>query len=194
MQKKQSRKAEYDTDPIFPNRWSPRALSQEMISDKDLMSLFEAARWAPSAFNSQPWRFLYARRGSEEWELFFDTLADFNKMWTKDASYLLLVISRKNFEYNNKQNPTHVFDTGAAWENLALQASIMGLVAHGMSGFDYDKARENLEVPDDYEIIAMVAVGKRGKKEDLPEMLRDKEVISDRKKVSEIALKGKFRK
>lgn len=188
------RKPEYKVDQIFVSRWSPRAMSGEELPKEKLMSLFEAAKWAPSAFNNQHWRFLFARRNTKDWDLFFNLMVDFNKMWTKNAAALVLVVSKKTFDHNNKPSPTHSFDTGAAWQNLALQGSMMGLVIHAMSGFDYEKAREVLEIPDDYNIEAMVAIGKPGKKEDLPDGIKEKEIPSGRKKLSKIIIEGKFKR
>jgi nitroreductase len=187
------RKPEFDVDEIFLNRWSPRAMSGEEISEAELMGLFEAAKWAPSSFNNQPWRFLYTRRNSENWGLFFNLLAEFNQAWAKNASALMVIISRKTFDHNGKPSRTHSFDTGAAWQNLALQGALKGLVVHGMQGFDYDKAREVLNVSDDYEVEAMVAVGMPGKVEELPEKLREREFPSTKKRLSEIVFEGKLR-
>jgi nitroreductase len=189
---KKYRNTEYDIDPIFINRWSPRAMNGERINEQELMSLFEAAKWAPSSSNNQPWRFLYARRNKPEWEIFFDLLTDSNKRWCKNASDLIVVVSKKTFD-NGKFSRTHSYSTGAAWENLALQGTIKGLVIHGMAGFDYEKAREVLEIPDGYDIEAMIAIGKPGKKNQLPKDLQDREKPSDRKKLSEIVCEGKFK-
>jgi nitroreductase len=186
------RKPEYEVDQIFLNRWSPRAMSGEGISRDELMSLFEAARWAPSSFNNQPWIFLYAMRDTENWGLFFNLMVEGNQAWAKNASVLITVVSKKTFE-NGKRSRTHSYDTGAAWENLALQGFLKGLLVHGMQGFDYDRAREVLNIPDDYEVESMIAVGKPGKKENLPEKLQEREFPSTRKKVSEIAFEGKFK-
>jgi len=187
------RKSEYSVDEIFLKRWSPRAMSGEEISNDELMSLFEAARWAPSSFNNQPWRFLYARRNTNNWELFFNLLVEGNKTWVKNAAALIVIVSKKTFDHNGNPSKTHSFDTGAAWQNLALQGSLKGLIVHGMQGFDYDKAREVLNIPDGYEVEAMVAVGKPGRKEDLPERLQQREVPSDRKNLSDIAFEGMFK-
>ncbi|RMD66230.1 nitroreductase [Candidatus Pacearchaeota archaeon] len=184
------RKAEHEIDCIFIDRWSSRALSTEGFTEEHLLSLFEAARWAPSSSNIQPWRFLYAMNGDENWEKFFNLLVDFNKMWAKNAAALVVVLSKKTAD--GKPNKTHSFDTGAAWMSLALQARMKGLVAHGMAGFDYEKAREVLNVPDDYEIEAMIAVGAQGEIEDLPERMQKSEVPNDRKPVKEIAARGEF--
>lgn len=189
---KETRKNEFAVNELFLNRWSPRAMSGEAISREELMSLFEAARWAPSSFNNQPWRFVYAFRETPSWNLLFDLLVEGNKAWVKNAGALLVVLSKKTFEHNGKLAITHSFDAGAAWENLALQGSLHNLVIHGMQGFDYDAAREKLHVPKDYNVEAMVAIGKPGKKEELPSALAEKEVPSGRKKVSEIAFEGKF--
>jgi nitroreductase len=186
------RQPDHDIEPILFHRWSPRAMSGEEISEQELTTLFEAARWAPSSYNGQPWRFLYARRGTANWDRFFDLMVEFNQSWTKHAAVLMVVISRKTFEWNDQVAPTHSFDAGAAWQNLALQGSRMDLVVHGMQGFDYDKARLELNVPDEFRVEAMIAVGKPGKREDLPEDLQDREQPSDRKPVAEIAIEGGF--
>ena len=186
------RKPDHDIEPILFHRWSPRAMSGEKISERELMTLFEAARWAPSSYNAQPWRFLYARRGTANWDRFFDVMIEFNQGWTKHAAVLMVVVSRKTFELNDQAAPTHSFDAGAAWQNLALQGSTMGLVVHGMQGFDYEKARAVLNIPEHFQVDAMIAVGKPGKREDLPEDLQGREQPSDRKPVAEIVIEGGF--
>ena len=191
---KNIRNLENEINSIFVNRWSPRAMTGEEISDEELMSLFEAARWAPSSYNNQPWRFIYAKRNTEHWNRLFNLMVEFNQSWTKNAAVLVVIISGKNFEHNNNPSITHSFDTGAAWENLALQAASMGLVTHGMQGFDYEKAKKELEIPEDYSVEAMVAIGKRGKIEDLPKELQERESPSVRKPLKDIIMEGKFRK
>jgi nitroreductase len=186
------RQSEYNVDPIILNRWSPRSFVPIDISDDDLYSLFEAARWGPSSFNGQPWRFIYAKRNTENWKKFFNLLIDFNKSWAKNASVLIVVVSRKNFEHNKKPSTTHQFDTGAAWENLALQATYQGFATHGMEGFDYKKARKDLKIPIDFEVLAMVAVGKQGNKDMLSPELQEREFPSDRKPLKEIIMEGTF--
>jgi nitroreductase len=188
-----TRKTEYPIDPIFLNRWSPRAMSGEQLSDEELMPLFEAARWAPSSYNSQQRRFLYAKRNTPNWAIFFDLLFEGNKVWCKNAAVLVVVITRKNFEHNEKPSPTSVFDTGAAWENLALEGSLRGLVVHGMQGFDYAKARTALMIPDNYDVCAMTAIGKKGNKEDLPAGLQEIEQPNGRRPLKEIVIEGKFK-
>lgn len=189
---KKVRIPEYEVNDIILNRWSPRSFAPFEIPDRDLFSLFESARWAPSSSNSQPWRFIYAKRNSKNWNDLFNLLVDFNKQWCADASVLVVVLSRKNFEHNGKPSITHQFDTGAAWENLAIQAVSQGLVTHAMAGFDYEKARRDLDVPDDYDVMAMIAIGKRGPKENLSAELQTREVPNTRKPLSDIVMEGKF--
>lgn len=188
-----NRQTEFPIHPIFVNRWSPRAMSGEEITNDELMSLFEAARFAPSSYNNQPWRFIYAKRNTPQWTKLFNLMIEFNQSWTKNAAVLMVVVSKKNFDFNGKESITHSFDAGAAWENLALQATTMGLVSHGMQGFDYDKAKTELHIPDDYQVEAMIAIGKPGKKEDLPADLLEKEKPSERKKLGEIVFEGEFK-
>jgi nitroreductase len=177
-------------EPII-NRWSPRTMSGELLSQKELMSLFEAARWAPSSFNSQPWRFVYAERGTQAWEQFKSFLVEFNQKWCDKAAALIVLISKNNFDHDGSFSRTHSFDAGAAWENLALQGSSMGLVVHGMSGFDYDRVKKELSIPEGYTVEMMIAVGKPGHKRSL-DSLKEIEEVSDRKPVSEIVMKDKF--
>jgi len=187
------READHQIERIFVDRWSPRAMSGEEISREELMRLFEAARWAPSSFNAQQWRALYARRGTEHWQTFFDLLVDANKTWAKNAAVLVLFISRKFFDYNNEPSVTHSYDCGAAWENFALQGFQLGLVVHGMQGFDYERARAELRIPDEFQVEAMAAVGKPGPKEVLPEKLQARESPNDRRKVAESIFEGPFK-
>ena len=191
---KNIRKPEHEINPLILSRWSPRSMTGEEISDEELMSLFEAARWAPSSYNNQPWRFIYAKRNTNHWGRLFSLMVEFNQSWTKNAAVLVAVISKKIFDHNNQPSVTHSFDTGAAWENLALQAESMGLVTHGMQGFDYEKAKKELEIPEDYSVEAMVAIGKRGRKEDLPKEMQERESPSVRKPLKDIIMEGKFRK
>jgi nitroreductase len=189
---KEFRQPEREINPLLLRRWSPRALSGEPVSEEELMALFEAAKWAPSAYNAQPWRFIYVKNNTPDWEKLFSVLAAPNQIWVKKAAVLILILAQKNFAYNDQPNRTALFDAGAAWENLALEAVSRGLIAHAMSGFDYEAARFNLNIPAAYEIAAMIAVGRPGDKEDLPEKLRAAEFPSDRKKRREISSEGEF--
>jgi nitroreductase len=192
MKGSEVRKAHHPVDKLFLDRWSPRAMSGEEIPVEDLRSLFEAARWAPSSYNNQPWRIVYARRDTKHWQTFLDLLVEGNRAWARNASALLLFVSKETFDFNGQPYPTHSFDTGAAWENLALQGALRGYVTHGMQGFDYDRARRELKIPDGFRVEAMVAVGKPGNIEDLSEQARQKEAPNGRKSLAEIVCEGTF--
>jgi nitroreductase len=189
----ETRKADYPIDPLFLDRWSPRAMSGEPLSEKELFTLFEAARWAPSSFNGQPWRIFYARRDTPHWELFLSLLVEFNQSWAKHAAALVVFVSKTTFDHNGEPAATHSFDTGAAWENFALQGALKGLVIHGMQGFDYEKAKTALNIPEDFKVEAMAVIGKPGRKEDLPEKLRERETPNDRRKLAETVFEGPYR-
>ncbi len=167
-------------------------MSGESLSEDELLTLFEAARWAPSTFDEQEWYFLYARRGTADWDTFFELLEPANRVWCHRAGVLVVALAHKVFVKSGKPNPVHAFDCGAAWENLALQATVMGLVAHGIMGFDGDKARVVLKVPDDYAVLAMIALGRPGDPGDLPPELRMRERPSDRRPVQESICEGEF--
>lgn len=185
------RTADHEIEGMFLRRWSPRAMSGDAVSDEILMQLFEAARWAPSSGNGQPWRFVYARVGTDFFARFQDLLAEGNKSWCARAGALVVVIS-KNFSDSGRPSPTHSYDTGAAWMSLALQGSALGLVVHGMAGFDYERARVELGVPEGYSVEAMFAVGYPGRIEELTELERAREVPSGRRKVGELVFEGTF--
>jgi nitroreductase len=186
------RHADHPIDPLFLDRWSPRAMSGEEIPHDELLVLFEAARWAPSSYNNQPWRILYARRSSEHWPLFFDLLAEPNKRWAGRAAALLLFVSKTTLDRDGSPSITHSFDTGAAWATLALQGSLRGLVVHGMQGFDYAKAKTALEIPDGFRVEAMAAVGRPGDPAALPDDLRQRETPNDRRKLTATICEGPF--
>ena len=177
-------------EALLYRRWSPRAMSGEALGDEEVETLFEAARWAPSCFNEQPWRFLFARRDGPHWQDFFDLLAEGNRRWAGNAALLVVVVSRRTFEHRDAASRTHYFDTGAAWQCLALQGSALGLVVHAMAGFDHEAARAKLAIPGNYRVEAMIAAGRPGRAEDLDERLRARERPSDRKPSSVIAIEG----
>lgn len=186
------RKLDYPIDPIYINRWSPRAFKDQDVPEEVLHSLFEAARWAPSAANRQPWRFIYARTDADR-EKFLTFINDGNVIWCKHAPVLVAVASLKKWKVGGRDiNPTHAFDTGTAWGYLALEAARQGLIAHGMGGFDREKAQEVLQIPVDYEVHAMIAIGYQGEKEMLTESLQEREVPSNRKQIGDISFEGKF--
>jgi nitroreductase len=186
------RTADHPIDALFLDRWSPRAMSGEPLSHDELMSLFEAARWAPSAGNTQPWRILYAHRDSEQWPVFFGLLVERNQAWCRNAAVLLVFISRTLNEQNGRPLKTHSYDTGAAWENLALQSILRGLVVHGMAGFDYARARTELAIPDEFKVEAMAAIGKPGPIDVLPPDFQSRETPSSRRPLDELVFNGPF--
>ena len=168
-------------------------MSGEPVTHAELMRLFEAARWAPSSGNSQPWRMLYAHRDTEHWPRFFGLLNEGNKTWCVHAAVLVVFVSQALREGSERPLPTHSYDTGSAWMSLAYQGWITGYVVHGMAGFDYDRARSELGVPKDFHVNAMCAIGRPGPIENLTEPLRARETPSQRKKVEEWAWEGRFR-
>ncbi len=186
------RPREHGVYPLFPNRWSGRAMNGEPITREALFTLFEAARWAPSSFNNQPWRFFYALRDTEAWPRFLSLLTPNNRSWCENAGALLVIASKTTFDHNGKPMPSHSFDTGAAWMNLSLQGHISGLVVHGMGGFDHARARADLGLPEELAVEAMCAVGHPAPVESLPENLRAREIPSGRKPVEEFVFAGGF--
>ena len=176
----------------FLDRWSPRAMTGQSLQESELLTLMEAARWAPSCFNAQPWRFAYVANGSAGWQDLLATLVPGNQAWAARAGALIAVVSRTEFEHNGASAPTHAFDAGAAWMSLALQASAMGLVAHGMRGFDLQAARDCLRIPELYDLQAIIAVGYPGRVEDLADAYQERELPSSRKALAEIAFAGGF--
>ncbi|KAF1048706.1 nitroreductase family protein [Xylophilus sp.] len=190
------REPQYPIDPLFTRRWSPRAFTEEAIDQSALLGLLEAARWAPSGFNAQPWRFIYARRGTPAWQPIFDALSEYNGGWAKRAAALVVILSRTVWVPPGKteQQPvtTHAFDAGAAWASLAFQATLSGWHAHGIGGFDRDRLRVALDVPQDYAIHAIAAIGRRGDKSLLPEALAAREAPNQRLPLAALAAEGKF--
>ena len=198
MTEANTRTSEHDVDPMFLERWSPRAFTGEAMPYNVLMSLFEAAHWAPSAFNGQPWRFVYAHRDTPAWAPLFDVLIPYNQLWVKNASVLIYIVSdrfrRPPGGGDPVPSPSHTFDAGAAWAYLALQASRMGWAAHGMVGFDMAKSYEALGVPEaDYRVEAAIAVGRRADPSVLDEAFRARETPSPRNPVESFAFEGAFK-
>jgi nitroreductase len=188
------RDSTYPIQPLILHRWSPRSMTGEAMQDQELMPLFEAARWAPSSSNNQPWVFIYAHRDTPEWKTLFELLVPFNQSWCVNASALVVVISKNTLYRNGKPSRTHSYDTGAAWMAMALEGFSRGYVVHGMEGFDYDKAVTDLQIPDDYTVEAMAAIGKRAAIEKLSPELQKREAPSSRRPLEQILMKGKFEK
>ncbi|ELZ12692.1 nitroreductase family protein [Halovivax asiaticus JCM 14624] len=162
------------------------------LDEDEFMPLFEAARWAPSSYNNQPWRFLYATREDDHWNAYLDFLSAENKTWAKRAAVLVVILSKTTVDYNGEPSRTHSFDTGAAWQNLALEGARRRLVVHGIGGFDYERAAATLSIPAVYTIEAMAAIGIRGPAKSLPADLQEREEPSDRKSLDDIVNQGAF--
>ncbi|HET7629419.1 MAG TPA: nitroreductase family protein [Bacillales bacterium] len=186
------RKASYDIDREFIERWSPRSFQEKEIPEALLFSLFEAAHWAPSAMNLQPWRFILAR-SEEDRKRFYSFVFDSNRAWCEKAPVLAIIVSKKTND-KGRDNRTHAFDTGAAWGFLTLQAYKKGLIVHGMGGFDKEAARKVLSIPKTYEIHAVAAIGYQDEKEKLPEKYQEREFPSERKPLKEIVFEGTWPK
>jgi nitroreductase len=189
---REHRSPSYDIAPLFVNRWSPRSMTGESLDEDEFMPLFEAAKWAPSSYNNQPWRFLYATRNSDHWSGYFDLLSDENKTWAKRAAVLVIMVSKTTFDYNGEPSQTHSFDTGAAWQNLALEGASRGLVVHGIGGFDYERAADVLLIPSEYSIEAMAAIGVQESPKALSPEMQEREAPSDRKPLNDIVSEGAF--
>ena len=160
---------------LLAERWSPRAFTDQPVDAEQLGALLEAARWAPSCFNEQPWRFLVATRtDAEGFARLADCLVEGNA-WAKQAPVLMLSVARTTFERNRKPNRHAWHDVGLAVQSLVVQAEALGLSTHQMAGFDAERARTTLGIPDDHEPVAMIAVGHRAEPDVLPEPLRERE-------------------
>jgi len=185
-----TRHTDTNVHSLFVERWSPRAFDGSALAEADVRSLLEAARWAPSAYNAQPWRLLYAVRDDANWDRFVSLLVPANQSWARNASLLVFFVSATTFR--GKPSYTNSYDSGAAWMSLALQAQLMGLHTHGMAGIEHDRIRLELGVPDDYRVEAGAAVGRRADPSILPDSLREREAPSERLPLEEIAFAGKF--
>lgn len=181
-----------EIDPAFLDRWSPRAFAPTAVDPALLERCFEAARWAPSCFNEQPWRFLWARRAEDRLP-FLSLLVESNRAWAREAPILLFVVSRRTFTRNDKDNRYAGFDTGAAWMSFALQARQLGLYTHAMGGFDYERSFEVLGLdPARWDVHAAVAVGYAADPASLDEETRARERPNSRRPRSEIAFEGRL--
>lgn len=183
--------------PMFLERWSPRAFTGEPISEVELLTMLEAGRWAASSYNAQPWRFVYARKDSPNWQKILELLIPTNQVWAKSASALMVLVSKKTMVPPGKDEAvdsyTHSLDAGAASAYFALQASLMGWHVHGMQGLDMARAAIELNVPSDYRVEAAYAVGQRGDPATLPEALQVREHPNDRVPLAKIAFEGVFK-
>jgi nitroreductase len=189
-----TRHADHPVDAQFTGRWSPRAFSDATVTEAELLSILEAARWAPSAMNLQPWRFAYGLRGEAAFDAIAEALVPFNRDWAAKAAALVVIASKTTFTRDGAEaaNASHAFDAGAAWASLALQTHLNGLVAHAMGGFDHAKAAANLHLPEGHVLHAVVAIGHQGDAAQLPEALQAREQPSPRQPLADLAKRGTF--
>lgn len=178
-------------EPIA-HRWSPVIFSPEPVEHAKLQQAFEAARWAPSAFNEQPWRFVYAQKGEQGRAVLEDLLNDGNS-WAKNAGVLLIAFAKTTFSKNSKPNHNAEYDTGCSMGYLFLQLESLGLIGHQMSGFAIDSANEALQVPTDYKPMAMMAIGYPGDSTNADNALKEREAGErSRKPIEEFAFNGQW--
>ncbi len=189
-----SRIPDHPVAPLFIDRWSPRSFSGEAIPDADLLTAFEASRWAPSASNGQPWRFIVARQGEAAWPAFLDLLAPRNREWAKRASALVVIASATQIERRGEivHNHNHSFDAGAAWANFAHQALLLGWHTHGIGGFDREAARLALVIPPEFAVEAIVAIGRQGGLDTLHADFHAQETPNARRPLTDFVFEGRF--
>ena len=191
-----ARTPDHAIEPLFLARWSPRAFDASNMPKRDLLTILEAGRWAPSAFNIQPWRFLYALRDDVHWPNFVSLLDPFNQQWAEDASALVFLVSDTvvpgDDERSEAKSNYNSFDTGAAWMQIALQATALGYVAHAMAGLEFAKARDVLKLPDRFQLEIGIAIGRQADATHLPADLQSRELPSGRVPLEKIAQPGPF--
>lgn len=189
-----NRSSAYPIDSMFLERWSPRSFTPERMPQETLFTMLEAARWAASSFNAQPWRFVYALRDTPHWNTLLGLLVPFNQEWARQAAVLVFAVSKTTSismkTGEEHPSPTHSFDTGAACAYMVLQALKLGWHAHGMVGFDHERARTTLSVPPEMAVEAVFAIGRLGSASQLSEALQNREGPSDRLPLAQLAFEG----
>jgi nitroreductase len=180
-------KTEYPTHELLCSRWSPRAFTKQIPSKDQLLSLFEAARWAPSCYNDQPWFFIIATKENiKEFEVMLSCLVEQNQVWAQHVPVLVIGIARTVFALNGKINHYAFHDLGMAIQNMALQATAMGLAVHPMAGFSKSCIRKTYNIPEEYDPMTAIAIGYPGTPDELPELLKQEELEPrERKRVRE---------
>lgn len=186
--------ADHPIHDLIAQRWSPRAFSDRPLQPQQIRSLFEAARWAPSSFNEQPWSFIIATRDDEEaYQKLLSCFVEFNQGWVPPAHLIGVAIGKRKFERGNKPNRHHLHDVGLALENLAIQATAMGLATHFMAGFDVEKTRRAYHIPEDHEPATAFVVGHAADAAALPDDVREKELAPrQRKPITSFVYTGRF--
>ncbi|ARO53422.1 putative OXIDOREDUCTASE PROTEIN [Methylorubrum extorquens] len=189
-----TREPDHAIEPIFAERWSPRVFTGEAVPETELLRMFEAARWSPSSYNSQPWRFLYALRGTPEWQTFFDLLVPGNQKWAEGTGALVFLVSSERMKVGDelKSSASHSLDAGAASLAFALQANRQGWHVHGMGGFDRERAPAVLNVPEHHRVEAAYGIGRATPWAELSEEQRAKERPNGRRPITDFAFRGGF--
>jgi nitroreductase len=192
---KKSAITEYPVLDLIKNRWSPRAFSTDPIEEEKIFSMLEAARWAPSCFNEQPWNFiLFRKENKEEFNRIIEVLSPGNQLWAKNAPLIILSLAKTIFDRNGKENKHALHDVGAAVTNLTLQAADMGLYVHQMAGFDMERARKLFNIPDKFEPVSAIAIGYYGSLKDLSEDFQKSEsAVRRRKPISGFTFEGRWK-
>ena len=179
---------------LLRRRWSPRAFSERMVEPELLQSLFEAARWAPSSNNEQPWHFIVGMKAEAAFDRLFQCLKEGNNKWAIRAPVLMLSVARLNFEDEDLPNRHAWHDTGMAVFSLTVQATALGLIVHQMAGFEVEKARTDLGIPHGFDPVAMIALGYPGDPAALPDYLRERELKPrERKSMTEWVFSGTWK-
>lgn len=176
-------------DPEFPARWSPRSFVKTAIPEDELAAIFDAARWAPSCFNEQPWRFLVST--GDTFDTFLGLLVESNQKWARNASVIGFTVAKKNFSHNGKPNASAIYDCGSAWMSLTMQARKFGLYTHGMAGIRKDAIYEAFGIDrDEFEVVAGFTIGVLDARENLDAPYAEREEPSPRKSLGEIWKRG----
>lgn len=184
------RTPDYPVNPLFVERWSSRSFADQPVPQDVLYTVLEAARWAPSSNNLQPWLF-YIAQTEEERELFKEFILPGNRIWSDKAPVLILLATDTRRDENGGVNGAHAFDAGAAWGSIALQAHLLGLATRAMGGYDRNKAREILDIPEYIELQAVIALGYRAGLDTLDERFREREIPNERRSLSDSILELK---
>jgi nitroreductase len=188
---KKTAETNYPINDLIANRWSPRAFKAEAIPKEQIFSLLEAARWAPSSMNEQPWRFIYAQKGETAYDQMVDSLLPGNQSWAKEAPLLIATVIKTTFEGSKRVNHSAAHDMGLAVGNLSLQATAYGIGIHQMGGFDRARFNDHFDLSEDYQAITILAMGYYGDPETLDEPLKERELANrKRKSLEEIAFHG----
>ena len=191
---KKSALTDYPIQDFLAERWSPYAFEDRPVSDADLCSLFEAARWAASSYNEQPWSYIVATKGNpDHFQQLLSCLVELNQVWAKDAPVLVLAIVNHKFTHNHEENRAAVHDLGLAAGNLLVEATARGLCVHQMIGILPEKARELFEIPQDFEAWTVVAIGYQGDPMALSDALKERDLMPrQRKSLDQFVFSGKW--